>query len=270
MLRRPGCFCALSYVLGGIGSCRCGGLWKLGALARGCVMVPIICVDTGSDGPLLLVFISRYIYSSLMTACPMRSDTFLSAYPSLTSTVHSTQWLVMLRRPLDVPVYEDSIRPLISAHCNKQMDSRGDQESQSKNGFGLIHIRNAARTTFVRHVFRAAGRACNIEVLCLIPHTHRRPADVLVQPCPLPPGALPDKPTAYDITVCSPYAQTVMRQAAQNPAAAAEAGHRENISDLKRTIHDALRIYKDAPTPNLKWHFVPLPFGILGAPPHAQ
>ena len=133
------------------------------------------------------------------------ASAFLNAHPSVTKSVHNTQWTIMLRRHLDVPVYEDSIAPLRCNNCIKHMDHRGDHATHCKLGFGPTHRHNSLRNKLVQHLFRPAGRACKIEVSFLLPNASHHPADVLVEPPQPPPGSLPGKPTAYDITMRSPY-----------------------------------------------------------------
>ena len=81
------------------------------------------------------------------------------------------------------------------------------------------------RNTLARLAFRAAGVPCDFEVPFLIPGTAHRPADLLVQPAPPPAGALPDRPTAYDVTFCNPYAAANLLSATRSIAGAAEAAH---------------------------------------------
>lgn len=88
----------------------------------------------------------------------------------------------------------------------------------------MIHRHDKLHNKLAIHAFRAAGLTCTLPVLLLIPNTDHRPADVLVQPDPPPPDMPPDKPTAYDVTIRSPYTSTGIRKAAQRPAAVAEAG----------------------------------------------
>ena len=53
---------------------------------------------------------SRVRYNSILAPGPYA---FLTAHPSPSAPVHSSQWPIMLRRHLDVPGYLDSITPLI-------------------------------------------------------------------------------------------------------------------------------------------------------------
>ena len=98
-----------------------------------------------------------------------------------------------------------------------------------------------------------------------IPHTDHRPADILMQPGPPAPGMPPDKPTAYDVIVRSPYTKNIIRKAAQHPAAAIEEGDSDKQRGMNRTVRNALHLPADATIPVLDWHFAPLAFENLGA-----
>ena len=124
---------------------------------------------------------------------------FLCVDPSLTSSVSSAVWPIMLRRHLDAPAYDDSIISLLCSHCSRAMDKRGDHAANCKHRYGVVHRHNIVWITLARHAFRAAGPQCDREVPFLILGTAHCPADLLVQPPPPPLGALPDRPTAYDI-----------------------------------------------------------------------
>ena len=171
----------------------------------------------------------------------------------------------MLRRHLDVPVYGDSITPLRCPHCSKRMDALGDHATHCKTGFGMIHRHDTVRNQIATHAFRAAGLACTLQVPFLVPNTNHRPADILVQPVLPPPGMLPDKPTAYDVTIRSPFTTANIRQSSRRPAAAAEAGELSKHQTLRRTLREALRIPTDAGIPTLNWHFEAISFDTLGA-----
>lgn len=138
----------------------------------------------------------------------------------------------MLRRYLGITVYEDSTQPLLCSHCNQPMDPYGDHATICKHGFGVVHRHNTLRNTLARHVLKGTGLSYTIEAPFLIPHTSSRPTDILVQPTPPPTGEAPGRPTAYDITVRSPYIHGKIRQAALRRAGAAE----EAESDKVRTI----------------------------------
>ena len=191
---------------------------------------------------------------------------FLCAHPSLTSRVSSSVWSCMLRRHLDTPVYDDSIHPLVCAHCHRSMDARGDHASICRHGFGVIHRLETVRNVLARYAFRAAGLQCDLEVPYMLPDTARCPADLLVQPTAPPAGAPPDRPTAYDITVRSPYRSGALSTAALNIAGAAEAGDTEKFSAHARAVRAVYHLQSDAPLPPLEWYFCPLAFDTLGAP----
>lgn len=191
---------------------------------------------------------------------------FLHAHPSSSSRIYSAQWSIMLRRHLDIPVYDDSVRPLICSHCSKPMDSRGDHATICKHGFGVVHRHNTVRNTFARDVVKPAGMSYDFEVPLLLPNTHRRPADILVQPGPPAAGAPPDKSTAYDTTVRSPFRQGIIRKAALTRGGAAEAADAPKWSLHNRTLRDVYDVPAHLPLPDLDWQFVPLAFDTLGAP----
>ena len=171
----------------------------------------------------------------------------------------------MLRRHLDVPVYSDSIAPLRCSHCNKVMDSRGDHATHCRNGFGITHRHNTLRSELANSAFRAARYACALKVPFLIQNTEHRPADILVQPGPPPPRMPPDKPTAYDVTIRSPYDTNLICLSAQRSAAAAEAADIAKRQAIHRTLRSALHLSSDAPIPAMDWHFVRIAFDTLGA-----
>ena len=191
---------------------------------------------------------------------------FLCAHPSLTSRVSSDVWSIMLKRHLDTPVYDDSIIPLLCTHCQRPMDTRGDHAAMCRHGYGVVHRHNILRNALARHAFRAAGLRCDLEVPSLLPGTSHRPADLLVQPAPPPAGDLPDRPTAYDVTVRSPYQAAALSPAAQDLAGAAEAADNAKLRTHARTVREVFHLLPNAPLPTLDWHFVPLAFDTLGAP----
>ncbi|CDF40212.1 unnamed protein product [Chondrus crispus] len=145
------------------------------------------------------------------------------------------------------------------------MDARGDHAAICRHGFGVVHRHNTVRNLLARHAFRAAGLCCDLEVPSLLPNTANRPADILVQPASPPSGALPDRPTAYDVTVRSPYCRSTMSLAAKGLAGAAEAADLDKLRVHSRTVRDAFHLQPDSPLPLLDWHFVPLAFDTLGA-----
>lgn len=124
----------------------------------------------------------RADYHSL---CVQGAASFLCAHPSLASRVSSEGWSCMLRNPLDAPVYDDSIQPLLSAHCRRSMDVCGAHAPICKHGFGTLHRHQTVPNTLARHAFSAAGLSCDFEVPFLIPGAAHHPADLLVQPAPL-------------------------------------------------------------------------------------
>lgn len=171
----------------------------------------------------------------------------------------------MLRRHLYTPVYDDSSVPLRCSHCGRAMDARGDDAANCKHGYGAVNCHNIVRNTLARQVFRAAGLAYDREVPFIIPRRAHRPADLLVQP-PFPPaGAFPDRPKAYDITICNPYTAVNLHPAARYITGAAEVAHTRKLRHNDRILRAAVPLQSDAPLPLLDWHLVPLAFDILGA-----
>ena len=193
------------------------------------------------------------------------ATSFLTAHPAAASRIYNSTWSIMLRRHLDAAVTHDSISPLRCAHCSRQMDARGDHATMCSHGFGTINRHNTVRNVFSRQVFRAAGLASSIDAPFLIPNTAARPEDILVQPSPPAPGCPPDKPTAYEVTVCSPFRRGKMNQAARHRGGAAYAAALRKRKELGRTICDALLIPDNCSAPVLDWHFQPLAFDTLGA-----
>ena len=192
------------------------------------------------------------------------STAFLHAHPSSSSRVYSAQWSIMLRRHLDIPVYDDSVRPLICSHCSIPMDSRGDHDTIGKHGFGVVHHHNTVRNTLARNVVKPAGLSYDFEVPLLLLNAHRRPADLLVQLGPLAAGAPPEKSTGYDITVRSPFRQGIIRKAALTHAGAAEAADAARLCLHHRTLCDVYDVPAHLPLPDLDWQFVPLAFDTWG------
>ena len=172
----------------------------------------------------------------------------------------------MLRRHLDTPVYDDSIKPLLCSHFRRPMDTRGDYAVLCRHGFGVVHRHNTVRNALSRHSFRAAGLQCDLEVPFFIPGTAHCPSDILFQPAPPPAGALPDRPTAYDVTIRSPYRAGALVPAAPHLAGAAEVADANKLRTRARIIRSARHLQSDATIPPLDWHFVPLAFDTLGAP----
>ena len=75
---------------------------------------------------------------------------FLIAHPSTSTTVHSTHWSVMLRRQLDLPVYENSTPTLTCPHCHRRMNCRGDHATKCSHGFGFTHRHNTLRNSVAK------------------------------------------------------------------------------------------------------------------------
>ena len=191
---------------------------------------------------------------------------FLTAHPSTSTIVHSTHLSVTIRRHLDLPVYEDTGNTLICPHCSKNMDQLGDHSSSCGHGFGFPHRHNTLRNALARAVLKPAGLSYNIEVPFLIPDCARRPADILVQPCPPLANGVLEKPIAYDVTVRSPYTSSARCTAATKRPGGAEIAERDKRNELKRHLRDAFRLTNDDPIPPLDWKFVPLAFDTYAAP----
>ena len=172
----------------------------------------------------------------------------------------------MLRRRLDAPVTNDSISPLRCAHCSKRMDARGDHATICSHGFGTMHRHDTVRNVPARHLFRVAGLAYWLELPFLIPNTAARPADILVQPPPPAPGLPPEKPTAYDVTICSPFRRRILYHAARHRGGATDAASVRKSKALQHTIRNALLVEDDHRPPPIDGHFQPLSFDALGAP----
>eukprot|EP00177_Eucheuma_denticulatum_P000468 GFKZ01000823.1.p2 GENE.GFKZ01000823.1~~GFKZ01000823.1.p2 ORF type:complete len:114 (-),score=3.29 GFKZ01000823.1:467-808(-) len=103
----------------------------------------------------------------LLAATPSRPREFPSSsftHPSAASKIQEFAWSMMLRRHLDLPVYEDSSAPLRWHHCHALMDPRGHYASICKTGFGVVQPHNKVRIMFVTQVYYPAGLACQIEV----------------------------------------------------------------------------------------------------------
>lgn len=172
----------------------------------------------------------------------------------------------MLRRHLDVAVYDDS-DILKCAHCGCLMDAQGDHATGTcRKGFGVTHRHRAVVRTLGPHLFRMARRSYAYEVPLLIPNTSLRPADILVQSGPPPPGDQQELPTAYDVTIRSPFVANVRLQAAMKTAGAAEAAHNDKVQKLRRSLQTVTGTMRNTPIAALNFKFVPLAFDTLGAP----
>lgn len=86
-----------------------------------------------------------------------------------------------------------------------------------------------------------------------------------MQPAPPPAGALPDHPTAYDVTVCNLYTAANLLSSAWSIAGAAEAAHTRKFRAHDCILRAALHLQSNSPIPPLDWHFVPLAYDTLGA-----
>lgn len=116
------------------------------------------------------------------------------------------------------------------------MDALGDHATHCSRGYGITQRYNSLHNSLPRHVFKAAGLTYYLEVPFLIPNTQLRPTDILVQPVTHAPGLAPDHPTAYDVTVRSPFRRDALHHAARGAAGAAEQGDAHKAQDLKVTL----------------------------------
>ena len=120
------------------------------------------------------------------------------------------------------------------------MDAQGDHATGTCwKGFGITHRHRAVVRTLGPHLFRMARKTYAYEVPLLIPNTSLRPADILVQPGPPPPGEPPQLRTAYDVTVRSPFLANVRIQVATQTAGAAEVAHNDKLQTLRRSLQRA-------------------------------
>ena len=170
----------------------------------------------------------------------------------------------MLHRHLDVPVYDDSRRPLCYQHCSQRMDHRGDHAT--KYGFSIRHCHNSLHNCIAWQLFKPSGLAYRLKVLFLILDSAHSLAEILVQASAPLPGALPLRPTAYDVTVRSPCRSGIINKAAKQRVGAAKVAEADKVQTLNRTLCDALLIAASDPIPPLDWTFTRLAFDTLGAP----
>lgn len=105
-----------------------------------------------------------------------------------------------------------------------------------------------------------------MEVPFLIPDGTRRPADILVQTCARIANGVLERPTAFDVTIRSPYIANAKISAVTKQAGGAETAEKAKQSELKRHLREALRLNKADPIPPLEWKFVPLAFDTYAAP----
>ena len=146
------------------------------------------------------------------------------------------------------------------------MDARSDHATICSYGFGKVHWHNTVRNVLTRHLLRVAGLAYSLEVPFLILSNTARSADILVQSPPPAPVLPPDKPTAYDFTICSPFRRGMLYHAACHRGGATDAASVRKSKALELTIRNALLIEDHHRPPPLDWHFQPLSFDALGAP----
>lgn len=86
----------------------------------------------------------------------------------------------------------------------------------------------------------------------LIPGTNLRLADVLVRPPAPPPGTPLGKPTACDITVCSPYMPHTIRHAASSAVDATALAGVEKLHAFERTARAGLSLTDTVAMPDLR------------------
>ena len=190
---------------------------------------------------------------------------FLSAHPANVTRTPSPLWSIMLRRHLDLPVYDDTSQPLSCAECSSTMDAHGDHGSDlCKKGLGWTHRHNTVVRIFGHDVFRAAGAGTQYEVPYLVPNLNLRPADLLVHPLPSHTSGPTPPMTAFDVTVTSPFAANALNKAASAPRALANAADDQK----RRVLGQRLLAVPSVPgTPTrLGWAFQPLAFDSLGTP----
>lgn len=195
------------------------------------------------------------------------ASAFLTA-PSACFHVSSSLWSIMLRRHLEIPVYDNSTQ-LRCTQCHAAMDPQGDHAASCCSGYGFTHRHNNVRNTLASHLFRAVGLVARIEVPFLVPGTSLRPADIFVQPPTSPPGAAPSLPVAYNVTVRRPDCSGVLRCATRARlgvlSASADIADTNKLRNHERQLHSAYNLPTSVPFPTLHWQFVPLAFDAFGA-----
>lgn len=129
------------------------------------------------------------------------------------------------------------------------MDARRDHAANCKHDYGVVYRHKIVRNPLARHAFWAGGLQCDRKVPFLIPRTAHRPADLFVQPAPPPPGALPDRPTAYDVTVRNPYITALLHPAVPAVVDAADAAHTTKFRTHERTLRAVLHFDSTALLP---------------------
>lgn len=100
----------------------------------------------------------------------------------------------------------------------------------------------------------------------LIPNTNLRSADVLVQSAAPSPGDAPGKPTAYDITIRSPYTTRAQNHAAMLIDGATNMWDADKLRSFDHAVRESLLITHTAAMHELGFSFVRLAFDTLGAP----
>ena len=172
----------------------------------------------------------------------------------------------MVRRHLDLPVYEVSTPTLTSPHCHRRMDCSGDHATKRSHGFGFTHRHNTLRNPIARKAVKPAGLAYNVEVPFWIPDTSLRLADILVRTGTFHANEQYTCPIVYDVTVRSPFTTDALKSAAALRAGASEVGEKEKYQTLRRNLHNALQLHDTDPILPLDWQFFPLAFDTYGAP----
>lgn len=98
---------------------------------------------------------------------------FLTAHPANSTQVSPHIWSIMLRRHLNLPVFDSSIA-LVCTHCHSYMDAQGDHASHCKTGYSTTTRRSQSQGSF--SVSSVKGPS-----LSLLPLTHRIPHGELPQ-----------------------------------------------------------------------------------------
>jgi hypothetical protein len=118
---------------------------------------------------------------------------------------------------------------------------------------------------FARDGLRAAGLNCAFDVPMLIPHSDKRPGDLLAYlEAPSPSDPVP-RNTAMDVTIRPSRVAARRRHAAERPGGSARFAEHEKRKNFAKAIAAAAAA-AGTPVPTLSWDFQPLSFDQYGAP----
>ena len=159
---------------------------------------------------------SSYIHRArLRSVARVHAGAFLEAVPIGQLKMMSTHFAVALQLRLGAPVYAVGMPPLCPK-CHKSSDRRGHHAMSCATTSDRI-IKHDTVCDIVAGKGKEAGLHTQREVRNIVPDSRARPGDVVMY------NWEGGRTVALDITVVSPVAETVVREAADEGGAAAAA-----------------------------------------------